>query len=241
MQILPDIYLMSGFAFRIHQNVYGIDVPEEKKLFLVDCGLGEEDLEQIRLSQRLWKLEDRRIEAVFVTHSHFDHGGNAAAYEAAGSRIYAGEDGESLLSGDEHTIDFAYGRPFPVCREVHKLQDGERIMLGEGYELRCHYTPGHTPGSVCYELNHKGIKSIFTGDFIQAGEFGEDVRLGVKVDIGYSYKDYLDSMRKMMRIEADAVLPGHFHPWITGGGRIFQLAYRELLVNRERYESMLFS
>lgn len=221
----------------MHQNVYGIDIPKEKKLFLVDCGLGEEDLERIGKNRKLWNLEERKVEAVFITHSHFDHAGNAAAYEAAGSRIYAGKDGKSLLLGDEHTIDFAYGRPFPVCRKVWQMQDGEKLSLGEDYEILCHDTPGHTPGSVCYELNHKGKKVLFTGDFIQAGEYGDEVRLGIKVDSGYDYDDYLDSMRKMMQIGADAVLPGHFHPWLTEGKRIFQLAYRELLVNREQYQA----
>ncbi|MCI9324962.1 MAG: MBL fold metallo-hydrolase [Lachnospiraceae bacterium] len=235
MQILPDIYLLSGYAFGLHQNVYGIDIPDKKQLILIDCGLDKTDRHMIKRSKALWNLEDRKTAAVFITHSHFDHAGNAAGFEAGGSRIYAGKDSESLLSGDEHTIDFAYGKPFPVCRRVHTLYDKDRITLGANCEIICHHTPGHTPGSMCYELNYTGMKIIFTGDFIQAGESVNAVRLGIKVDIGYNYVDYLDSMRKMMCLNADAVLPGHYYPWLSNGKRMFQLGYRELLVNREHY------
>lgn len=235
MQILPDIYLLSGYAFGIHQNVYGIDLPKKKQLILIDCGLDEADIRVMERSRTLWNLDDRSITAVFITHSHFDHAGNAARFEDNGSRIYAGGDSQSLLSGDEHTIDFAYGKPFPVCRNVYTLYDKDKISLDENCEIICHHTPGHTSGSMCYELNRQELKILFTGDFIQAGEHENEARPGIKVDIGYDYGDYLNSMRKMMRTDADVVLPGHYHPWMTNGKRLFQLGYRELLVHREQY------
>lgn len=235
MQIFPNIYLLSGFAYQIHQNVYGIDIPGENKMVLIDCGLGQDDLNMIEQNKILWGIQNREIDAVFITHSHYDHAGNAAYFEKMGCRIYAGEDADSLISGDEHTIGFAYGREFPVCEKVHKLQDGECLPLAEDCKIVCHHTPGHTSGSMCYELICKGMKSIFTGDFVQAGENVGEVRLGVKVDSGYNYSQYVSSMRKMMESEADAVFPGHYEPWLAEGKRIFQLAYRELLVNRERY------
>lgn len=43
MMIFPDIYLLSGFPFQIHQNVYGIDFPEENRMVLIDTGLDETD------------------------------------------------------------------------------------------------------------------------------------------------------------------------------------------------------
>lgn len=235
MQILPDIYLLSGFAWQRHQNFYGIDIPRKNQLVLVDCGLDEEDLTVMERARMLWGLENRKISHVFITHSHFDHAGNASWFEAHGARILAGADGKSLLSGDEHTIDFAYQRPFPVCRKVTILEDGACVPLDLDCQMICHVTPGHTDGSVCYEL-WRGEQHIwFTGDFVQTGEQPDRVRLGIKVDSSYSYEKYLLSMRKMKDVGSDGVLPGHYSPYLKSGGGLFQTAYRELLAGRDQY------
>lgn len=235
MKILPDIYLLSGFAWQRHQNVYGIDFPQEKQLVLIDCGLDGGDLAVMDRTRAIWQLTDRKVSHVFVTHAHFDHAGNASWFEAHGARILAGADGKSLLSGDEHTIDFAYQRPFPVCRKVTILEDGVCVELAPGYRMICHETPGHTAGSVCYELRCRERRIWFTGDFVQTGEQPDQVRLGIKVDSSYSYEQYLLSMRKMKDVESDGVLPGHYSPYLKSGSGLFQAAYRELLAGRNQY------
>lgn len=235
MKILPDIYLLSGFAWQRHQNVYGIDFPQEKQLVLVDCGLDENDLAVINQAKSLWQLLDRQVSHVFVTHAHFDHAGNASWFEEHGARILAGKDGKSLLSGDEHTIDFAYQKVFPVCDTVTILRDEEIVELPSGYRMICHETPGHTQGSVCYELCCRQKSVWFTGDFVQVGEQLDQARLGIKVDSSYSYDQYLLSMKKMKDVKSDVVLPGHYGPYLKKGSGLFQAAYRELLAGRDRY------
>lgn len=236
MMILPDIYLLSGFAYQIHQNVYGIDIPKENRLVLIDCGLDEEDRKVIRQTEEIWGLTGRKVTEVFLTHSHFDHAGNAAFFEREGAVLYAGaRDAESIEAGDEHTITFAYAREFPACQSVRRLNDGDTVTLAPDYELRCFHTPGHTPGSMCYELSHRGRKTLFTGDFLQAGEEDGSVRLGIRVDAGYCYRDLLSSVRRMMKNESGSLLAGHFRPYLRPARELIQAAYRELLVNRDRY------
>lgn len=235
MQIFPNIYLMSGFAYQRHQNFYGIDIPKENRLVLVDCGLDENDLAVMESVKKAWNLKERKISDVFVTHAHFDHSGNAYWFEQRGSRISAGEDGKSLLSGDEHTIDFAYQRAFPICRNVKILKDQETIVLAPGYTMKCHFSPGHTRGSVCYELLYGDKHIWFTGDMVQTGEEIGQVRIGIKVDSGYDYEQYRESMKKMKNAVCDAVLPGHYEPYLCSGSGLFQIAYRELLANRDKY------
>ena len=174
---------------------------------------------------------------MFLTHAHFDHAGNAFWFEKNGARIWAGEaDAASIENGDEHTIAFAYGKKFPVCQKVERLKDGEKISLSDPCELICFHTPGHTAGSMCYELVGKGEKVLFTGDFMQAGEEDGSARPGIRVDPGYSYKEYLSAVRKMMKVESKAVLPGHFRPYLKPASWLMQAAYREMLVNREKYK-----
>ena len=237
MMIFPDIYLLSGFPFQIHQNVYGIDFPEENRMVLIDTGLDETDRIQIQETMKTWGLEKRKISDVFLTHAHFDHAGNAFWFEKAGAHVWAGEaDADSIEKGDVHTIFFAYGKPFPTCQKVRRLKDGEKILLNDSCKLTCFYTPGHTKGSMCYEFVGKGKKILFTGDFLQAGEEDGSVRMGIRVDPGYSFKEYLSSVKRMMNVESKAVLPGHFRPYVKPAFGLMQAAYRELLVNREKYK-----
>ena len=237
MMIFPDIYLLSGFPFQLHQNVSGIDFPEENRMVLIDTGLDETDRRQIQETMKIWGLEKRRISDVFLTHAHFDHAGNAFWFEKAGAHVWAGEaDADSIEKGDVHTIFFAYGKPFPTCQKVRRLKDGEKILLNDSCKLNCFYTPGHTKGSMCYEFVGKGKKILFTGDFLQAGEEDGSVRMGIRVDPGYSFKEYLSSVKRMMNVESKAVLPGHFRPYLKPAFELMQAAYRELLVNREKYK-----
>ena len=130
MMIFPDIYLLSGFPFQIHQNVYGIDFPEENRMVLIDTGLDETDRIQIQETMKTWGLEKRKISDVFLTHAHFDHAGNAFWFEKAGAHVWVGEaDADSIEKGDDHTIFFAYGKPFPTCQKVRRLKDLSLIHI----------------------------------------------------------------------------------------------------------------
>ena len=40
----------------------------------------------------------------------------------------------------------------------------------------------------------------------------------------------------MMKVESKAVLPGHFRPYLKPASWLMQAAYREMLVNREKYK-----
>lgn len=237
MEIYPNIYLLSGFPFQLHQNVYGIDFPKENRMVLIDAGLDETDRRQIEKTRKTWGLEQRRISDVFLTHSHFDHAGNAYWFEKVGAHIWAGDaDAISVEQGDEHTIAYAYGGEFPTCHKVQGMMDGMTISLNASSDLTCFHTPGHTPGSMCYEFACKEKKILFTGDFIMVGEEDGTVRMGIRVDPGYSYEAYLASVKKMMTVESDAVLPGHFRPYLKPANVLMQAAYREMLVNREKYK-----
>lgn len=234
MLLFPNLWLLSGTAYGLHQNVYGIDFPEEKRMVWIDCGLDERDLAAARSVSERFGLTDRRVTDVFLTHCHYDHAGNAAALARTGAEIRIGAaDAESVARGDAHTLDFAYGRPFPRAASVLQVSDGERFPLPEG-ELVAHHTPGHTRGSVCYELRRNGMRILFTGDFLQVDPTG-NVIPGIKVDPAYSYEDYAASAERMKDLRVDAVLCGHYPPMLAPDANLLGGLYRELLVNRSLY------
>ncbi|MDD5657974.1 MAG: MBL fold metallo-hydrolase [Elusimicrobia bacterium] len=86
--------------------------------------------------------DGRSVEAVFLTHGHFDHVG-------ALKDILAGVSAPVYV----HPAD---GRGLPGARP---LEDGARLDCA-GLEFEVLHTPGHTPGSVCL----LAAGQLFTGD-----------------------------------------------------------------------------
>ena len=98
---------------------------------------------------RALKDHGLRVEAVFLTHAHFDHIWGAEALLAeTGAPLYAWE-GEKRLCADAGMNGSAdYGRPCTVQPDRF-LRDGD-ILTAAGMTFRLLATPGHTEGSCCY-------------------------------------------------------------------------------------------
>lgn len=236
MYLLPNVMMLSGCLYGIHQNVYGLLIPEDKRIILFDSGLEEIDLRQIERTLKQWHLEDYSVSDTFLTHCHFDHAGNAHYFENRGSRIYIGDkDADSIVNGDEHTLTYCYMRQFPTCNNIIKVFNDDEIKLSASIKVKVYHTPGHTKGSVCYGVNCYNMQILFCGDFVQPGEVPGTVQIGIKVDSDYNYLEYLQSAKRMKDLEFDYIFSGHFQPDITNGKYILKKAYRELLVNRSKY------
>ena len=168
MRLTEHVYLLSGFAYGLHPNVYGIDT--EDGIILIDTGLDEEDYSCIRGRLCDWKLDQKPVLAVLITHAHFDHSGNAHAFRREGARICAGDgDAQGIELGDDRTIAYTYSMEFPPCQVDEILSDQQKISFG-GLTFECIHVPGHSQGSMAYSVRVDGKSILFTGDFIQAKE-----------------------------------------------------------------------
>ncbi len=89
---------------------------------------------------------DLMITDILLTHSHHDHiNGIEGILEHAPARVH-------LLKPEYEFWCHALDKP-----ELH--HGGDRLQLGAS-EIRMLHTPGHTPGSVCYQVGN----DLITGD-----------------------------------------------------------------------------
>ncbi|KAJ2489759.1 Cytoplasmic glyoxalase II [Coemansia sp. RSA 2050] len=99
------------------------------------------------------KDTDMPLTAVFTTHHHTDHsGGNTG--------ITAMVPGLQVYGGDSR-----------IPQMTKQLLDGEEFTLGS-LKIRAIQTFGHTTSSICYYIQSKDEKIVFTGDTLFVGGCG---------------------------------------------------------------------
>ncbi len=154
-----------------------------------------------------------RAKYLIHTHAHIDHIGDVGTLR---DRTAA----KALL----HSADLPLYATLPlqaqwlglarVPRTVSldgELRDGDVLELGS-FRCRVLHTPGHTPGSVCFEVVHGKAVTLLTGDTLFAGSIG-------RWDIGgTSMEDIVNSIStKLLPFDnATPVVPGH-GPFTTIG------------------------
>lgn len=241
MMLLPGLYQLCGKSYGSHQNVYALAFQETQTLILFDTGLDETDRNIILKNIDIWGLSDYQVTHVLLTHSHFDHTGNAHWFAEQGAQILiSGPDADAILdrgnpvNTSPGNISYAYGVPFPSTPVHRTLTNGDRINF-QTLSILCHSVPGHTPGCIVYSFEWCGQNVMVTGDFLQTGDTVYTAELGGKVDERYSYEDYRASLKKMSQFSCDLILPGHYQPCLKNAHILLGAGYREILVNRSKY------
>lgn len=125
-------------------------------LAVVDPGPDDPD----HLDAILKAANGRPVTHILVTHTHIDHSPLAAALKArTGASTYAfGPHGRDETGGVrvEEGGDMAFAPDFAV-------RDGDQIF-GEGWTMRCVFTPGHTSNHMCFALEEE--RAFFPGDHV---------------------------------------------------------------------------
>jgi glyoxylase-like metal-dependent hydrolase (beta-lactamase superfamily II) len=157
------------------------------------------------------------IEAILITHCHFDHiGAVAPVARATGAPVYCPEIETAVLADITKWTMPGFG-PFESWAAEETVKGGERLTLAD-MEVEVLFTPGHSPGHVTYAISAEpawasaegamgGERSpaLFSGDVLFEGSVG-------RVDLpGGEWATLERSIGSLMeRFERKTVVyPGH--------------------------------
>ncbi len=150
----------------VQENCYVVRADAEaKRAVIVDPGDEPE-----RLLAALDAL-DVQIEAILITHCHFDHiGAVAPVARATGAPVYVPQLERPLLSDIMSWTPPGFG-PFESHEAEHTLAGGEHLSLA-GLELDVMFTPGHSPGHITYAVRSPAHPALLSGDVLFQGSVG---------------------------------------------------------------------
>lgn len=170
-----------------------------RKAVIVDPGGETEKIAQILAHH------DLTVEAIIHTHAHLDHiYCTRDVKESHGGEICLHNEDMFLYDGiamQAAMFGWQVRETLPVDRFV---DHGDRIKMGNS-SLEVIHTPGHTPGSICFEVNDGDQRLLFAGDTLFKRSIG-------RTDLpGGNSKQILKSIRERLytRDLDTLVITGH--------------------------------
>ena len=221
LEIVPGIHRIDGVrGCRVYLLV------DDEGMALVDTGLpgNAKRIAKYLASQGISTADLRWI---LLTHGHPDHTGSVRALRRIADVRVLAHDGDMRWDAKGRPWLHYPGQPFALPWDVPFLQksyadeaveEGASLPILGG--LTVLHIPGHTPGSVAFFLERKGV--LFTGDTLLTlgGRFVRPFPF-----LGTDFRLYRSSVERLASLEFDIVCPGHGRPLV---GRATQRV-REML------------
>ena len=153
------------------------------------------------------------VEAILVTHCHFDHVGAVAPMARATSApVYCPKIEAPVLADIMRWVPWAGIGPFESYDADILVEGGEKLELA-GMEIDVLFTPGHSPGHVTYSIAAE--QAIFSGDVLFQGSIGRtDLPGGDTQTLMNTIGELLETLPDETR-----VLPGHMGATTLGAER----------------------
>lgn len=182
----------------VQENCYIVRAKGADRAVIVDPG-DEAD----RITGALEALGITTVEAILLTHTHFDHvGAVAPVARATGAPVYCPELERQVLADIMSYVPFPGFGPFESYDADETVAGGETLELA-GLTFEVSFTPGHSPGHVSYTVRDEG--ALFSGDVLFRGSVG-------RVDLpGGDWPTLLASIESLINShpEQTTVYPGH--------------------------------
>ncbi len=132
----------------LSQNTHIVEF--ENYCILIDAGCSIEKVKEI---------SSKPIQAVFITHGHFDHIKNIEEYDKFNIPIYAHKNILKLLDDEIKNASSLFKE---LCifkiENLKFVEDNEEIEI-DNHTIKCLHTQGHTIDSMCYLLDNETLFS----------------------------------------------------------------------------------
>jgi glyoxylase-like metal-dependent hydrolase (beta-lactamase superfamily II) len=161
----------------------------------------------------LASVDGLALEAILLTHCHFDHvGAVAPVARATGAPVWCPELEAPVLRDINAYVPFPGLGPFEPHEPEELLRGGEVLELA-GFTLDVLATPGHSPGHLTFSV--RGEDVLLSGDVLFQGSIG-------RTDLpGGDTRTLLRSIATLLERFGDetVVLPGHMGTTTLGAER----------------------
>lgn len=184
-----DIRTVTGGPLEV--NTYVVGVPGGDGCLLIDPGA-----EEARVREA---VAGRRVEAVLLTHGHFDHMLHAQPFLDEGARLYVHQLDAPALRSPALNLSGVINTQLVLPQADVLLGEGDTVEEA-GVRFTVLHTPGHTPGGVCYACGN----ALFSGDTLFYRSYG-------RIDLpGGDGEQMAGSLGRLMRLPPETdVYPGH--------------------------------
>jgi glyoxylase-like metal-dependent hydrolase (beta-lactamase superfamily II) len=191
----------------VSENCFLLRREGSDRILIVDPG---EEAERILAA---FAETGAEVEAILITHCHFDHIGAVAPVAAAtGAPVHCPEVEVPILADIMRWVPWEGFGPYESYEADETVSGGETLELA-GLELDVISTPGHSPGHVTYSV--RGENAIFSGDVLFQGSVG-------RTDLpGSDGPTLLESIGTLLQTHPDetVVHPGHMGMTTLGAER----------------------
>jgi hydroxyacylglutathione hydrolase len=141
------------------------------------------------------------VEAILLTHTHFDHVGAVAPIaRQTGAPVYCPKLEVAVLQDINSYVPWKEFGPYESWDPEETVEGGETLELA-GLTIEVLFTPGHSPGHVTYAVED----ALFSGDVLFQGSVG-------RTDLpGGDWATLAKSIAMLLERYPDetTVLPGH--------------------------------
>ncbi|HEY5430133.1 MAG TPA: MBL fold metallo-hydrolase [Solirubrobacteraceae bacterium] len=201
----------------VQENTYIVRLPDADRAVIIDPGDEAE-----RILGALEALHITAVDAILLTHTHFDHvGAVAEVARATGAPVYCPELETHILADINAHMRMPGFGPFESYDADETVAGGETLELA-GMTFDVMFVPGHSPGHVSYAL--RDHDAIFSGDVLFQGSVG-------RVDLpGGDWPTLLASIESLLNAYPAemTVHPGHMGLTTLGAERDTNPFLREL-------------
>jgi glyoxylase-like metal-dependent hydrolase (beta-lactamase superfamily II) len=191
-------------------NCWILSSGANQECLIVDPGMAKPNLVDA-IMEKVTKHNLKPV-GVLITHGHIDHFFSLVpltkaiplhTYISSEDRYLLSDPMKSLMQdgSTRHLIESFGAEDFKEPDEVIELADFQRFEVG-GLKIESIFSPGHTKGSLMFEVNEE---QLISGDVIFAGSIGRtDLPTGSASDMRKTLKERVLTLPDNLN-----VLPGH--------------------------------